>query len=272
MSSTASAGTPCWSPSTMASSTSRTGERRPRADVAARRQAQPVDEAGEPAAAPVEAQRGERRGEHDVLAAPLEVAPVVEGARLGHRQRFDLDRGSASRVPSTSGPSEVKPAPIGGAEIERERRPLGHAPAVDGRHLDVEADAVAARLGQRQGGRPQGDGLARRSAPGGSAPAPSSRAPPTQSPADHDERRQSDEAAPASAAAGSVGAADRAHRGAGAGQRGDARRRPRRKRPRSEASAPRRGRTPDGERRQRPHDVGREQQMDGGRRPHAAAL
>ncbi len=142
------------------------------ADVAAGREAQPVDETAEPAAAPVEAQRGERRGEHDVLAAPLEVAPVVEGARLGHRQRLDLGRGSASRVPSTSGPSEVKRRRGRSAEVERERGAFGHRarrrPTVT---LTSSADPVAADLGQGQRGRPQGDRCARRSASGGSAPA-----------------------------------------------------------------------------------------------------
>ena len=66
------------------------------ADVAAGREAQAVDEARQAAAAAGEAQRGERRGEHDVLAAPLEVAPVVELARLGRRQRFDLRRRQAT--------------------------------------------------------------------------------------------------------------------------------------------------------------------------------
>ena len=42
-----------------------------------------------PAAAPDDARRGERRGEHHVLAAPLEVARVVEGAALGLGQRLE---------------------------------------------------------------------------------------------------------------------------------------------------------------------------------------
>ena len=124
--------------------------------MAARREPQPVDETAEPAAAPVEAQRGERRGEHDVLAAPLEVAPVVEGPRLGHRQRLDLGLQRQPRA-FDQRPERGEARRVGRAEVERERRPFGHRPARDRRHLDVEREAIAARLGQRQGDRPQGD-------------------------------------------------------------------------------------------------------------------
>ncbi len=96
--------------------------------VTARRQAQPVDKAPEAATPPVEAQSGERRREHDVLAAPLEVAAVVEGARLGHRQSLDLGlKGQPRAFGQRSERGEA--GRVGRAEVERQRRPFGHPPA-----------------------------------------------------------------------------------------------------------------------------------------------
>ena len=130
------------------------------ADVAARRQAQPVDEAREPAAPPGEPQRGERRGEHDVLAAPLEVAPVVEGAGLGRRRRFDLDGRERQARALDERPERRERRRRRGAEVERERGTFGQRRAVHGGHRDVEADAVAVDLGQGERGRPHGHGPA----------------------------------------------------------------------------------------------------------------
>ncbi len=63
------------------------------ADVAAGGEAETVEETGEAASPPHDPQRGERRGEHCVLAAPREVPAVVELTRLRLRQRLDPDAG-----------------------------------------------------------------------------------------------------------------------------------------------------------------------------------
>ncbi len=127
------------------------------ADVAAGREAQAVDKATQAAAAAGEAQRGERRGEHDVLAAPLEVAPVVELARLGLRQRFDLRRRQAQARAFDERPERGEGRRRRAAQVERERRPLGDRDAVDRGDLDVERDALVAGLGQRERRRLQRD-------------------------------------------------------------------------------------------------------------------
>ncbi len=96
-------------------------------DVAAGGETQAVDETAQAAAPPDQAQRGQRRGEHDVLAAPLEVAPVVEGARLGHRQGFDLRRRQPQPRAFDQRPERGEGGRGRRAEIERERSALGDA-------------------------------------------------------------------------------------------------------------------------------------------------
>ena len=112
------------------------------------------------AAPPGQAQRGERRGEHDVLAAPLEVTPIVEGAGLGHRKSLDLGRRQPQTRAFDQRPERREGRRRRRAEVERERRALGDGGAVDRGDLDVEREALAADLGQRQRGRLQGHRVA----------------------------------------------------------------------------------------------------------------
>ena len=125
------------------------------ADVAAGGEAQAVDQTAQTASPPGQAQRGQRRGEHDVLAAPLQVAPVVEGAGLGHRQGLDLRRRQPQARALDQRPERGEGRRGSRAEIEREGRSLGDGRTVDRGDQDVERHPVAADLGQRQRVCPQ---------------------------------------------------------------------------------------------------------------------
>ena len=88
------------------------------------REAKPVDEALDAAATADEAQVVERRGEDDVLAAALEVAPVVEAAALRRRGQV-----------------------LDAHPLDAEQRALGERPAV------VEGDGVLVVETQTEMGR-----------------------------------------------------------------------------------------------------------------------
>ena len=133
----------------------------PRAQVRARGQPKPVDDALHAPATTDEAQVVERRGEDDVLAAALEVAPVVEPAVVGRlRQRLDLHLVERQQRALGQRPAVVEGELVLAVETQAEMGRLVDRDAVDGGDEHREVERVVALRRQVDQRRAQGDPLA----------------------------------------------------------------------------------------------------------------